>query len=99
MTSEYKGSERDFPILRKVIDYNPQGTLDVLNLTLHRLEQEKAQRFIEILLKISKVNLVDLDWLFMSFMVYSFNLGQHQIQRSDSFVCWKTTSPIQLAVH
>ena len=72
MTSEYKGSERDFPILRKIIDYNPQGTLDVLNLTLHRLDQEKAQRFIEILLKIGKVTNLDV-------ISYFAVLGEHKV--------------------
>ena len=57
MTAEYKGSEKNFPIMRKMIDFNPQGMLDVLNLTLNRLDQEQVQRFIEILLKIAKVSL------------------------------------------
>merc|ERR1719285_444177 len=56
MTAEYKGSEKNFPIMRKMIDFNPQGMLDVLNLTLNRLDQEQVQRFIEILLKIAKVS-------------------------------------------
>ena len=60
MTAEYKGSEKNFPIMRKMIDFNPQGMLDVLNLTLNRLDQEQVQRFIEILLKIAKVSLISI---------------------------------------
>ena len=61
MTAEYKGSEKNFPIMRKMIDFNPQGMLDVLNLTLNRLDQEQVQRFIEILLKIAKVSLFSIE--------------------------------------
>ena len=57
MTAEYKGSETNFPIMRKMIDFNPQGMLDVLNMTLGKLGQEQVQRFVEILLKIAKVSL------------------------------------------
>ena len=56
MTAEYKGSETNFPIMRKMIEFNPQGMLDVLNMTLVKLDQDQVQRFIEILLKIAKVS-------------------------------------------
>ena len=65
MTAEYKGSEKNFPIMRKMIDFNPQGMLDVLNLTLNRLDQEQVQRFIEILLKIAKVSLFRIELRFI----------------------------------
>jgi len=50
-----KGNEKNFPILRKILEFNTQGILDVLNLSLHNLTQDQVQRTVEILLKITRV--------------------------------------------
>ena len=57
LTTEYIRNEKNFPILRKILECNTQGILDVLNLTINKLEEDQIQRLIEILFKITKVNL------------------------------------------
>ena len=53
---EYVSNERNFPVLRSLLFANPQGTLDLMNLTLHKSPKESVQRVIEILLKLAFVS-------------------------------------------
>ena len=57
LTTEYIRNEKNFPILRKILECNTQGILDVLNLTINKLEEDQIQRLIEILFKITKVKI------------------------------------------
>ena len=53
---EYVQNEKNFPILRKMLEINPQGTLDLMNLTLVKSEKESVQKLIEILFKLAFVS-------------------------------------------
>ena len=57
---EYVQNEKNFPILRKMLETNPQGTLDLLNITLAKSERESVQRLIEILFKLALASFYNL---------------------------------------
>ena len=71
LTTEYIRNEKNFPILRKILECNTQGILDVLNLTINKLKEDQIQRLIEILFKITKVSNIQSNVMVLKWGTYS----------------------------